>query len=299
MKIDLQYLSFCKEIGLFKEQISRETALQQLIKAVKDTKAADPEFAEVVSKLTLESKEIAMRACILYHYDLDVDFVINGSIKSTRISDFASTSGSPSGLRITQYSGNGTYATLTDPASIPYPIFNSQNLFTYEGMKGALTEVIEKSLPKYCTSFQSKNWSVSAFLVPVLVLFVPFKGKEYQLCYNLQNGYSVLNYPDNPALLKKGDTAKRINIFGKIGCLLLSALAVFFAIKMRGHVFSIITTIAILIAQIVIAIKTKKERQEYRSQFLKNPQKGIASCLIFVFLMGALAIASLVLAFIL
>lgn len=294
MKIDAKYFSFCKTVGVMTENFGREAALQQLTKVLKETAAADPEFVNVVSKLTLQSPEVSIRACVLYHYSVDVDYVIGGHIKSTTIEDFGY-SGAPDSMHITQYHGKGEYQTLKDPTDIPLPIFNSDNLFTLEGMKHALADAVDNAL-KGNTDFHSKSWDVCAYLVPILVLIVPFKGKEYHLYYNLQNGYYSWAYPNNPALLKKGDTVKTINVFGKIACILLSALTLLLSF-VNGGVFGKIMALAILIAQFVIAFKTKKEKQFYRSGFLKDPKKGIVSYLIPVIVMGILVIVSFAVAF--
>ena len=99
MIVDSKYFSYCKEIGLMKENCSHQAALDCIIKAVKGKRQADPKFVEAVSKLTLSSPEVSVRSCVLYHYDVDLTYVVGGNIKHGRVSDFAqSTGGAPDSL---------------------------------------------------------------------------------------------------------------------------------------------------------------------------------------------------------
>lgn len=298
MKIDAKYFSFCKEVGVLTEHFSRETAMQSLIDAVKGTKTVDPKFAELVSGLTLNSQCVSLRACVLYQYSIDVDYVVGGMIRSKKIEDFGY-SGAPDSLKVTDYYGKGEYKTLTDYTNIPFPIFNSKNLFTFESMKSAIKGVIENSLPSNCTSYQSKDWDVSAYLVPTLVVVLPYNGDTYELYYNLQNGCYSWQYPNNPVLLKKGDTAKTANVLGKLACIVLTAVVGFVNFTHASRsTLSVLIGLAFLIAQIVIAVKTKKTKGEYRSLVLKTPEKGIASYMGPVFGMAAITIIFFVLTFI-
>jgi len=42
MRLDSKYYSYCKQIGILKENCSHQSALDTIIKAVKGTKQADP-----------------------------------------------------------------------------------------------------------------------------------------------------------------------------------------------------------------------------------------------------------------
>ena len=280
MKLDSKYYSYCKEIGLMKENYTKERALTALKTAVKEAKAADPKFVEVVNNLTLSSPEVELRVCVLYRYDIDVDYVVGGNIKNTRIYDFGA-SGCPDGLYITDYKGEGNYTVLQDVSSVPYGIFNDNNLFTYEEMKKSLTNVIDKRLPSGTTSFQSKNWSVSAYFVPVFTIVVNYKGKDYALNYNLHNGGHHWNYPDNPALLKKGKSAKGLGLLAKLGAFVLPIISVISGFDaVSNSVSSAVPTglvlgIIALIVNFIINKKTKKSKKFYQRYFINNPEKKL------------------------
>ena len=108
MRLDSKYYSFCKEIGLMKENYGHQQALDSIKKSVAQTRAADPAFIAKVQQLTLTSPEVSMRVCILYKYDIDLHYVVGGNIKDGKVNEFGA-SGVPDSLYITKYQGNGEY----------------------------------------------------------------------------------------------------------------------------------------------------------------------------------------------
>ena len=209
MNLDRKYYSFCKEVGLMKENYSREGALKSIKDSLSKEKSADPAFVEYVNRLTLSSSDVHFRACILYHYSAKIEYVRNGVINDTVISDIG-TIGIADYLHITDYKGKGEYTTVTDISKVPYAYWNSENLLTLEDMKKVLANTIEKKLPSGTQSFRSKDWDVSAYLVPVLSIEIKYGDKWYYLSYNLQNGYSHWEWPSNPALIQRGKKTKNV-----------------------------------------------------------------------------------------
>ncbi len=293
MALDNKYFSFCKELGIMKENYSQQSALNTIINAVSKRRDADPAFIAAVSKLTLSSPEVSIRSCILYQYDIDVDYVVGGIIKNGNINEFGS-SGVHDSLHITEWQGKGEYTVLKDVSSVPYAIYNNNNLFTYEEMKKALTKVIEKKVPSNCTSFQSKNWSVSAFIVPTLVIIMKYKGKEFQMYYNLHNGYYRYTWEENPALIAMGNKARTYQNLAKAGCLILAIIAALagFSNTAGAGIFALI----IVIAEIFIIKKTKKSKREFQKMFLENPDKKISSVVLKAIPMVMLSIFALIIA---
>ena len=291
--IDNQYFSFCKEIGIMNENVSHQHALDCIIKAVRGTKGVDPMFADKVSRLTLNSPEVSIRSCVLYRYDIDVDYVVNGQIKNGNISDFGS-SGVHDSLKITEYKGDGSYRVLRSAAEIPYDIFNDNNLFTFEGMKKALTGVVEKRLPSSCTSFQSKNWDVCAYIVPVLVIILYYDNKEYQMYYNLQNCNYHWAWAEDPVLLNKGAQAKTYSTLITFASFFFSVIGMLYAIS-SSFVLALIP-IALFAGQVIISKKSKKSKREYQNMFTKQdgmtmvkaltPYLAMAAMAFFTFLYG-------------
>ncbi|MBR3893888.1 MAG: hypothetical protein IKJ35_01945 [Clostridia bacterium] len=296
MRLDSKYYSFCKEVGLMSENYSRENALKLLKEAISKEKAADPEYVKRVNALTLTSPEIRFRACILYHYNATVEYVKNNVIKDTVINDIG-TIGIPDALHITEYKGKGEYKVVTDMNSVPYSYWNDKNILTFEDMKRVLANTIEDKLPAGSQSFRSKEWSVSAYLVPVLSIEMQIDKKWYYSNYNLQNGYYNWDYPDNPALLKLGKTTKTTLSLLRVLAVGLSVVGLLMALtSSKASALSYIVPVAIGALNIFIWKNTKKKGKYYDRFFLKNPNKTMVSQLIPAFFSIALGLLSLIFA---
>ncbi len=294
MGLDNKYFYYCEEIGLMKENTSHQEALDTIIKALKGTKQADPKFVEAVSALKLSSPEVSVRSCVLYRYDIPVDYVVGGNIKHTRITEYAQSTRVHDSLHLTEYSGNGEYKVLNSAAEIPYQLFNDGNVFTYDEMKNALKGVITNALPKSTTSYESKDWSISAYIVPVLTIIFTYKKKEYQMYYNLQNNYYHWEWAENPELLKRGTGAAVLSFFIKAACFIATVFSLLSAAS-TGNAIPILGCLAILIVQIIVASKTKKKKRAFQKIFLNNPEKGILAGLKTCIPMIILSVAAIVL----
>ncbi len=269
MNLDSKYWSYCKEIGIMTEKYSKEKALESLKTALIGSKTADPAFKAVVSALTLSSPEVSTRACMLYRYDIDLTYVLGGNIKHGKIADFGQ-SGVNSSLHITEWSGQGEYTILKDFSSVPYTLYNDKNIFTLDSMKNALKGVIDEQVPKGTTSYESTNWSVSCYVVPVLVALVNFGGKTYQLAYNLQNGYYHWEYPNDPALYAKGKKAGAFNALLKFFGVVLAFIGAATALSKEAY-----PALLLLIPTLLITWKGRKGKGYYKNYFVKNPDKGM------------------------
>lgn len=296
MYLDKKHYSFCSKMGLMKENYSKEQALKSIKKSVAETKKADPKFIELVQGLTLSSSEVEMRVCALYHYTADVDYVVGGMIKSTKINDFGY-SGAPDSLYITSYKDGGTYTTITDPKDIPYDIFNDHNLFTLDSMKNALTNAIGKALPSSYTSFQSKSWDVSVYFVPVLTVVVKFGKETYAMNYNLHNGRYHWEYPDNPALVKKGTRARSLRGLFKFAGFVLNIVAIIMGIVNMSNndasAGAFLVPALFLILNIFLHKKSKHTKAYFKKLFIKNPNKKFFPVLmpaIFNLIIGLIAL---------
>jgi len=292
MRLDQKYFSYCREIGIMKENTTHQAALNTLIKAVQDVPSADPDFVKLVSGLTLSSPEVSVRSCVLYHLDIDVDYVVNGRIKNTRINTYAQ-SGCHDSLHLTEYAGEGNYTVLDDVSSVSYHVFNDENLFTLDGMKSALGGLIEERIPSDFSSWQSKNWEVDAYIVPVMVIILTYKKKEYQMYYNLQNDYYHYEWANNPKLLHKGTGVKILSVVSHIAGVALGALG---ALNALGSFALDITLlpIVIFIAQLLMIKFTKKTKYEYQRVFLDKPDTKFIMPLILPLVIAGLGLVALV-----
>lgn len=270
MNLDRKYWSYCKEIGIMKENCTHQAALQCLIKAVNGIRTADPAFKSRVSSMTLSSPEVSIRSCMLYRYDIDLDYVVRGQLKHGHIGDFGN-SGAPSGLAITSYAGDGSYTKLTDFSSVPYAIFNSHNLFTHDQIKGALKDVINKKVPSGTTSYESTNWSVSAYVVPVLVIKIVHNGKTYEQCYNLQNNKYTYCWPDDPALIQQGINAGKTSMKLRVVSFAIAVISLFAGLfSAESGPLPLVLPILILIGLVIYTNKTKKSKNYYERFFFNN-----------------------------
>ena len=299
MYLDSKYYSYCKELGVMKENYSQSTALDSLKKAVNNTKTADPAFKAAVSALTLSSPSVSVRACMIYRYDIELNYVVNGNIRHGRIADFGQC-GVTNDLHITEYKDNGNYTVLKDFSSLSYSLYNDRNVFTYEAMKNALKDVINKQVPRGTTSYESTDWSVSCYAVPVLVAIVKHNGGTYYLSYNLHNGYYHWEWPNDPALLNLGKKAGLINKLVKLGGLALSVLGVIIAISTAASStyagFNPVPFIT-AIAAFIVWHKTKKSKDYYNKYFIKNPGHKLLKPLTSAIIVGILGFLTFVLGF--
>ncbi len=290
MNLNKNYYSYCKEIGVMKEMYSREHALEKLKKEIADNATADPAFKAIVSKLTMNSPQVSLRACMLYRYDIDLTYVVNGNIKRGNIAEFGQ-SGVRSELHITDWGGKGEYTVCQNFDSVPYTLYNDKNIFTFEEMKNALKGVINKRVPKGTTSYESKDWTVSCYIVPVLVVQVEYGGKTYQLAYNLQNGRYHWEWPNDPAIYKKGQKAGRFSFLLKLVGIVLSLIGLI--VSATSDNFNWITIIGAA-ASIFLASKTKKSKNYFKNYFIKNKGAGMVKPLISGILVAVVGLVTLI-----
>ena len=258
-----------------KENYGRQRALDAMKESVRKAKAVDPEFVKEFDKLTLSYSGISYRVCMLYKWDIELDYVVNGVIKHGRIADFGE-SGAHKDLHITNFGDNANYTKLNDFSSIAYTLYNNDNIFTYEQMKNALKGVINKQVPRGTTSYESTNWSISAYAVPVMVIFFKYKDKTYNFYYNLQNGHYHYAWEYDPALKEKGKKGKKIFSLVNLGALALTLVAFILGVN-KSAAGPIIVPIASFIFQ-AWRWKNKSFSKNYaENYFINNSKKKMSS----------------------
>ena len=274
MGLDSKYFSYCKEVGLLKENWSKQSALDYLIAQVKTKKACDPAYIAKLEKLTLNSSNVCTRVAVLYHYDANLTYSQRGSIKHGEVAGFASSKGSVrEGLKIDQFKDGGSYTTIKDVSSVTYPIYNDKNQFTYEEIKGAMKGLLSSKVPAGTTSYETNGWSVSAFLVPILCIEMEHNGKTQWLLYNLHNGYSSWDWVHDPAKIALGHKARKYNGLIKFGSFLLPILGLIIAIFSEGTKWwGFVLPIALFILNIIINNKKKMSKADYGRFFINKPE---------------------------
>ncbi len=293
MNLSSQYYSYCKEIGVMKENYGRQRALDAMKESVRKAKAVDPDFVKEFDKLTLSYSGISYRVCMLYKWDIELDYVVNGVIKHGRIADFGE-SGAHKDLHITNFGDNANYTKLNDFSSINYTLYNNDNIFTYEQMKNALKGVINKQVPRGTTSYESTNWSISAYAVPVMVIFFKYKDKTYNFYYNLQNGHYHYAWEYNPVLINKGLKAKKVAKTIRVVSILATVLALVLSFtRTAASSGAKIMPIVFGAIQIWLWKRNQLSTSYYKNYFVDHPKKKIVALLKSAIFAGILAFLAL------
>ena len=271
MYLDSKYYSYFNKLGVMKENYSKEHAFMRLVEAIETDTGVHPEFTKKVKSLTIDSPEVSVRACMLYHYDLNVEYTVNGRQKTATVKEYNS-GGLPDGIEITKLKGDGDCTIVSDFSSLPYTVYNDNNIFTKDEMEDALLSLIKGRVPSGTSNYGYRG-SISAYAVPVMVIIIPFNGKDYQLSYNMHNGHYCWNNPDDPALLKKGKTAGMLAKLVRFAALALSVIGIILGIK--GGFGGIVLPLILGIVQFFMWKKGKKEAKFFKKYFIKNPKHGM------------------------
>ena len=203
MRLTNDNFSYCKGVGLLKENFTRERALKSIYKDMEETPDLDRAFLREVGKATTTSSNVGTWVAVMYNYDIDVNYKKGGKTYNKKINDFGNT-GTPDELDVTEYYGDGDYKTLTDVASqCSFPVWNKNNIFTFEEMKGALKSIIEDELPSGWQSYETVDWNVSAYLVPIFSIDIDIYGNEMtveNVRHNFPSCFAEHLYPGVPKL---------------------------------------------------------------------------------------------------
>lgn len=280
MRLTNDNFSYCKGVGLLKENFTRERALKSIYKDMEETPDLDRAFLREVGKATTTSSNVGTWVAVMYNYDIDVNYKKGGKTYNKKINDFGNT-GTPDELDVTEYYGDGDYKTLTDVASqCSFPVWNKNNIFTFEEMKGALKSIIEDELPSGWQSYETVDWNVSAYLVPIFSIDIDIYGKTYTINYNLHNGHYHYTYPVDKQLLKKKKAAKTWGAIIPIACLVVSCLAALLSFAgTPDNKWRAIFAAAAAIYNIVMIVKFKKSESYYQSYYSKHPDEKVSKTL--------------------
>ena len=273
MYLDSKYYSYFNKLGVMKENYSKEHAFMRLVEAIETDTGVHPEFTKKVKSLTIDSPEVSVRACMLYHYDLNVEYTINGRQKTATVKEYNS-GGLPDGIEITKLKGDGDCTIVSDFSSLPYTVYNDNNIFTKDEMEDALLSLIKGRVPSGTSNYGYRG-SISAYAVPVMVIIIPFNGKDYQLSYNMHNGHYCWNNPDDPALLKKGKTAGGLAKLVRFAALALSVIGVIIGLSNIEAGSLWFVSLILAVVQFIMWRKGKKEAKFFKKYFIKNPKDGM------------------------
>ena len=290
MKLNNETFAFCKEVGLYKENTEKGAALEALKKCIREVKSVDPEFLKKVEALSLsDTSNVWTDVCVVYRYDVDLKYVINGLIKTTHIHDFGN-AGAPSQLEVTRYYGDGVYTILKDVTTVKYPVWNEKNVFTLPEFKSALKDQIGKHLPTGWTSYETQNWEVSAYLVPVLIARVKHNGKDYDLYYNLHNKMMYYHWVNNPALIKRGKASAAIATACMILGSLTGAIGTIMGFTKGPNWICVLMGLVAMLANFFVVRKLKKDKAGYRDMYFKDPEKKLPIVLLPIFIVSGICL---------
>lgn len=275
MKLTSTTFDFCEKVGLLKENFTREAMFNKLVSEISRHKAdIDNDFIKAVSKLSPDTIKVDNRVAVMYHYDINVTYKINGREKQDRIGGFGNT-GTPDSLKVTNYYKDGDYTVIKnkDASVITTSTWNDKNIFTFEEIKSALKGVIEKNLPSNWQSYSSSDWTVSAFIAPIYTFDVEFKGKTYVLSANLHNGCISYDFPKNYKLEKKAKSAKVLSKFALIVAIILAAVGVFSNIS--NGISSAILPLAVAAFDVLIFAKHNTSVYDIKRKMSKKNRQSI------------------------
>ena len=288
MGLNSKYFDYCGELGLMQENYTFEDALDTLVSAIKKEKNVDPGFIEELEKLTVYSDEIDPRVVVLYKYNVDLKYLQMGEWHTGTVSNVTTgKNGAPDSLHVLEFKGDGNYKVIRSAAEVPYSSWNDNNLFTLDEMKNALKGSVEDYLPARTARYESTSWNVDAYFVPIFSVDVTYKGKEYNLYYNLHNGYYHYEWATNPAIRNKAKKEKTFTTVFKIVSIILSIIGFLSSI---GSSAGTTVPCAILTAiQIFVLIKVKKDLDFYEEKHEDNPNRNpivgaILNSLLFIIL---------------
>lgn len=279
MRLTNDNFNYCKSVGLLKENFTRERALKSIYNDMAETPDLDRAFLQEVGKATTTSSNVGTWVAVMYNYEIDVNYKKGGKTYNKKIDDFGNT-GTPDELDVTEYYGDGDFSTLTDVRSqCSFPVWNQNNLFTFEEMKGALKTIIEDELPSGWQSYETLNWDVSAYLVPIFSIDIDIYGKTYTINYNLHNGHYHYTYPVDKKLLKKKKAAKTWGGIIPIACLVLSCLATILVFAGNSdNKWRLLTAVAV-VYNIAMVVKFKKSESYYQNYYAKHPDEKVSKTL--------------------
>lgn len=299
MGLDRKCFDYCSEIGLLEERSSKQYALDSIKEEVKKVYSADPAFIQKVQSLTLSSPEVSTRACVIYHYDAEIEYVIGGNIRDTKVSNYGYNHISDS-LHITEFADDAKYRTLKSADEIPYDVYHQDNLFTYDEMKKALTDTIGEKLPSNYSSYRSKSWNVSAYIVPVLVVIIKHNGENYYQYYNLHNNYYSWNWPIDPVIIKKGKQTKNLAAAARVFSIILAGLATVIGFANFGNgeseIISALLPLGVTILNWFLNKKAKENPKSYQKVYEENRDKNMFSLIVKECVMVGLALVALIFA---
>ena len=159
-------------------------------------------------------------------------------------------------------------------------------------IKDAMKGLLNSKVPAGTTSYESKDWSVSAYLVPILTVEINHNGKTYWILENLHNGCYSFDWPNDPALLAKGHKAKRASAGIKALAFILPIIGLIGAVSGEFSLAGLLLTIAGFVINCFIAKKTQKTKSEYERIFLNKPSAPLATAFkapIFMVVIGFIA----------
>lgn len=267
--------SFCKEVGILKENFSISTALNTIYNTMTKDRFVDKEFAKQFRNLTESSSSINRYMCVIYQYNIDLDYVVNNKSYNGQISNFGRCGG-PDSLNITQYYGKGDYTVVKDLSQTyasKIPAWNEANVFTYEELRAALGKVIEGKLPSGWQRYESRSWDVSAYLVPVIYIKMEYKGKIYGFSFNLHNGcYSCKNYPTDRSTFNRATKAQKLAKVASITSMIFTgSFTLITLLSEELFIFPLIGLVAALVGFFI----NKKSFKKYESTIENDPKISI------------------------
>lgn len=223
MLLKNEHFDFCESVALLEETYTIESTAELIIENIVKMTDVSDEFKDALSSFLRDKKNWTKRVGCIYHYDIDLNYVVNGKTYNGQIADFGYNHVYDY-LNLTEFYKEGNCTKLTNVNALNLYSWNDDNVFSREAIKSALGKVIEGQLPKGWQRYSSNSYTVKAYLVPLAFTTFKWNGKEYRFNTNLHNGRYHYEWETNPLIKKKTKKVSVLTILLYIPSILISAL---------------------------------------------------------------------------
>ncbi len=223
MLLKNEHFDFCESVALLEETYTIESTAELIIETIDKMTDVSDEFKDALSSFLRDKKNWYKRVGCIYHYDIDLDYVVNGKTYNGQIADFGYNHVYDY-LNLTEFYKEGNCTKLTNVDALNLYSWNDDNVFSREAIKSALGKVIEGQLPKGWQRYSSNSYTVKAYLVPLAFATFKWNGKDYHFNTNLHNGRYHYEWETNPLIKKKTKKVSALTILLYIPSILISGL---------------------------------------------------------------------------
>ena len=280
---------WCDDIGYAKTNFTDEESLNIFKKSLSSFGGIDKEFVNLVNNKTVKDMKFVNRYAPVYLLNIKAtygydDFQVydDETITTTHTNVYTFSKytfkGVPNSLNLGNFVGrnDNRIFQLSHVDDLKYGLYGDNCSYTSSEMSSRVYDLSYGYSRGTCTV---NRYDCTAIFVPVVCIYVNFKGKSYHCVINKHNGCYYLYYPVSTdmsqAAEKEFKTYKRFKFIGfaAVVCTFITALIVLFTSSFLGGILSLLIFGG---AQgILIKIMSKKyvfdnTEKEYLNEFAKT-----------------------------